>query len=114
MTIGSFNTNAMRLTDLDVINHSNVNSAIDRLDEALEYVSAQRAELGATQVRFESMVNSLNVAMETTSASRGRIADADYATEATALTQAQIVQQASVSLLAQANALPTLSLALLN
>jgi len=72
-----------------------------------------RSEFGAIQNRFESTISNLQTQSENLSASRGRIQDADFASETAALTKAQILQQAGVSVLAQANAAPQIVLSLL-
>jgi flagellin len=76
-------------------------------------VSAGRADLGAIQNRFESVISSLQVASENAEASRSRIQDADFASETANLTKSQILTQAGISVLAQANAQPQQVLALL-
>jgi flagellin len=83
------------------------------VDTALDTVNSTRADFGAVQNRFESVVRSLQTAAENLSASRSRIMDADFAAETAALTRAQILQQAGVSVLAQANAAPQSVLQLL-
>jgi flagellin len=83
------------------------------MDTAIDSVNSLRATFGATQSRFESVINGLQIAAENTAASRGRIIDADYAAETAALTRAQILQQAGVAMLAQANAAPQSVLSLL-
>ena len=87
--------------------------SIEKLDEALSRVSGSRAGLGAMQNKLQSATNTLSVATENLSTARSRIADADIAEEATALSQKQILQQAGVAVLAQANASPQLALKLL-
>ena len=72
-----------------------------------------RADLGAIQNRFESVISSLQVASENAEASRSRIQDADFASETANLTKSQILTQAGISVLAQANAQPQQVLALL-
>jgi flagellin len=72
-----------------------------------------RAELGAVQIRFESTISNLSVSVENLSAARSRIRDADFAAETAELTRSQILQQAGISVLAQANATPQSVLALL-
>ncbi len=89
------------------------NFAIARIDSALGDVNALRGNLGAIQNRFESTIVNLQTVSENLSASRGRIQDADFAAETAALTKAQILQQAGVSVLSQANAAPQLALSLL-
>jgi flagellin len=115
MKVGSFNTGALNLSSsgVNVLNAVNTESLLINLDAAIDYVSSQRSELGAMQNRLDSTIASLQVNLETTSASRSRITDADFSTETAGLATAQIIQQASVSILAQANASPNIALALL-
>ncbi len=91
----------------------NSNFAIARVDSALTTVNGLRGTLGAVQNRFESTIVNLQTVSENLSASRGRIQDADFAAETANLTKAQILQQAGVSVLSQANAQPQLALSLL-
>lgn len=91
----------------------NANTAIQRVDAALESVSTLRGDFGAVQNRFESTITNLQTISENLSASRSRIQDADFAAETARLTRAQILQQAGISILAQANAAPQSVLALL-
>jgi flagellin len=98
------------------VSTSSIDSArdsIDKIDEALSRVTGSRAGLGAMQNKLQSTVNNLGVATENLSQARSRIADADIAEEATALTQKQILSQAGVAVLAQANSIPQLALKLL-
>ena len=90
----------------DVTSVANANTMMDAVDAALETVNSTRADFGAIQNRFESVVRSLQTTAENLSASRSRIMDADFAAETAALTRAQILQQAGVAMLAQANAAP--------
>ncbi|WP_435218614.1 flagellin [Luminiphilus sp. nBUS_07] len=83
------------------------------LDAAIAQISSGRADLGAIQNRFESVITSLQVASENAEASRSRIQDADFASETANLTKSQILTQAGISVLAQANAQPQQVLALL-
>ncbi|MDJ0793403.1 MAG: flagellin [Woeseiaceae bacterium] len=92
---------------------SNANFAVARVDSALTAVNGLRGNLGAIQNRFESTIVNLQTVSENLSASRGRIQDADFAAETAALTKAQILQQAGVAVLSQANAQPQLALSLL-
>ncbi|MGY0155577.1 FliC/FljB family flagellin [Edwardsiella tarda] len=73
------------------------------LDNALSQVDQLRSGLGAVQNRFDSVINNLNSTVNNLSASRSRIQDADYATEVSNMSRAQILQQAGTSVLAQAN-----------
>ncbi len=88
-------------------------AVITAVDSYLDSVNSQRAKLGAVQNRFESVIrNGQNVA-ENLSAARSRIQDADFAAETANLTKSQILQQAGISILAQANSLPQSALSLL-
>ncbi len=109
-------TASSSLTRLDTVNISTVagaNLAIAILDGALSQVTSIRADLGAVQNRFGSTVSNLTTTSENLSAARSRILDADFAQETANLTRGQILQQAGVAMLAQANALPNNVLALL-
>ena len=87
--------------------------AIAAIDTALNTVAADRAGLGAVQSQLESTVRNLANVAENTAAAQSRIVDTDYAAETANLTKAQILQQASTAILAQANAQPQAVLALL-
>ena len=88
-------------------------SVIDNLDTALDTVNNTRATFGATQSRFDAVVANLQQSIESQSAARSRIMDADFATETSNLSRAQILQQAGNAMVAQANQLPQQVLALL-
>ncbi len=90
-----------------------VGSAIARVDNALSSVSVIRANLGAYQNRFESLIANLSNVAENTSAARSRVMDADIAIETANLTRSAIMQQAGTSILAQANQQPQIALQLL-
>ena len=90
-----------------------IGSVIDDIDAALDTVNNQRATFGATQSRFEAIISSLQQGVENQSAARGRIMDADFATETANLSRAQILQQAGTAMVAQANQLPQQVLSLL-
>jgi flagellin len=83
------------------------------VEDAIDYISEQRAQLGAQQNRLDYTVANLQTTVENLTASRSRIQDADFAAETAELTRTQILQQAGVAMLAQANALPQSVLALL-
>lgn len=101
------------ITNVDISDTTGANSAISAVDNALTTINSSRANLGAIQNRFESVVSSLSTSVENLSAARSRIRDADFAEETAALTRTQILQQAGVAILSQANALPQLALSLL-
>ena len=98
---------------VNVLNLAGANDAIRRVDAALTSVSSLRSTFGAIQNRFESTIANLHAVTENLEASRSRILDADFAAETAALTKAQILQQAGIAILAQANAQPQSVLALL-
>lgn len=89
------------------------NSAMSAIDAALSKVNTFRADLGAVQNRFESTINNLGTNIENLSASQSRILDADFAAETAKLAKANVLQQAGISVLAQANARPNQVLSLL-
>lgn len=92
---------------------SNATSAIAAIDTALDKLNTARANWGAVQNRFTSVVQTLQVASENANASRGRIMDADFAKETANMTRAQILQQAGTAMVAQANSMPNNVLSLL-
>lgn len=83
------------------------------MDAALAQVNSSRADLGSYQNRFSSTIANLQSTSENLSASRSRIQDADFAAETANMTRGQILQQAGVAILAQANSLPNNVLSLL-
>ena len=104
------------LTAVSSVDISSANGALNALavlDQALAGVSSIRADLGAIQNRFQSTIANLSSVSENVSAARSRIRDADFAAETANLTRTQIIQQAGIAMLAQANALPQNVLALL-
>ena len=104
---------ATTIAGVDVATVAGANFAVARVDSALTDVNGLRGNLGAIQNRFESTIVNLQTVSENLAASRGRIQDADFASETASLTKAQILQQAGISVLAQANAQPQLALSLL-
>ena len=98
---------------VSVDTQSNAQSAIQTIDSALGMVNEGRAKMGAYQARFDSVVSSVGIAVENAQASRARVLDADFAQESAALAKTQVLQQAGISVLAQANAMPQQVLALL-
>ena len=87
--------------------------AIEQIDFALAQVNTARLSFGAAQNRFESIISNLQVAGENQAAARSRIMDADFASETASMTRAQVLQQAGVAMLSQANAIPNNVLSLL-
>ncbi len=98
---------------IDILSADNAQEAVIIIDQALNVIDSQRAELGAVQNRFESTITNLQNIAENASAARSRIRDTDFALETTELTKNQILQQAGTSILAQANQLPQAVLSLL-
>ncbi|WP_109513187.1 flagellin domain-containing protein [Pseudomonas ovata] len=92
---------------------ANFASAIARIDSALSVVNASRADLGAAQNRLTSTISNLQNINENATAALGRVQDTDFASETAQLTKQQTLQQASTSVLAQANQLPSSVLKLL-
>jgi flagellin len=101
------------LNGVDVLTGTTSNDALLVLDFALQQVSGLRSQLGSVQTRFESTISNLQVTSENMTAARSRIRDTDFAKETADLTRVQILQQAGISMLAQANAQPQNVLALL-
>jgi flagellin len=96
-------TNQTGLTTLDVSSYAGSQLAIKQIDSALDQVNTARATLGAVQNRFTSVMASVDTTSENLSASRSRIQDTDFAAETANLSRAQVLQQAGISMLAQAN-----------
>ncbi len=108
-TSGTFSS----VAGIDVSTATGASDALAVIDAALSQVNGGRADLGAVQNRFESVVGSLQTSAENLSASRSRIRDADFAAETANLARAQVLQQAGISVLTQANAQSQNVLALL-
>jgi flagellin len=98
MALGSSALNSSSVTSV-----ANANTTITRVDSALDTVSTLRSTLGAIQNRFQSAINSTDATAQNLTAARSRIQDADFAAETSNMTSANILQQAGVSVLAQAN-----------
>lgn len=98
---------------IDISSVEGADNAILAMDAALTSVNSARADLGAIQNRFESVVSNLSVNSENLSASKARITDADFASETANLSRSQILQQAGTAMVAQANQLPQGVLSLL-
>jgi len=101
------------VSSIDISTAGGATSALDIIDAALARVDGERASLGAIQNRLESTMSNLGSITENVSAARSRVLDADFAAETAAMTRAQILQQAGVSMLAQANSAPQNVLSLL-
>lgn len=94
-------------------NATAASAAMASIDAALTVVNTERALYGAAQNRFEAIISTLQVAVENESAARGRIMDADFASETANLSRSQILQQAGTAMVAQANQLPQMVLSLI-
>ena len=101
------------LKDIDISTVSGAEDAILGIDNAINQVSAAQASLGAVQNRFEATISNLAVQSENLNAANSRIRDADFAAETAELSRTQVLQQAGISILAQANARPQQALSLL-
>ena len=91
----------------------NAQATLNNIDKFIQYVDSNRAALGAIQNRMESTIRNQSSISENESDARSRIRDTDFASETAALTQNNIIQQASQTVLAQANQRPTIALNLL-
>jgi len=110
---GSLALGASALNSASVTTVANANTTITRIDAAITAVTGFRGTFGSIQNRFESVTANLAASAENITAARSRIRDADFAQETANLTRSQILQQAGVAMLAQANALPNNVLTLL-
>lgn len=109
-------SNASALEDVgsvDISDQVGAGNALKVIDGAIAYLDSQRADLGAVMNRFESTIANLSNISENVSAARSQILDADIAQETSSMTKQNILQQAGVSILAQANQAPQLALSLL-
>ena len=101
------------IADIDITTQSGAWEALQRIDSAITQVNKSRADLGAIQVRFEKSIENISSMNENITAARGRIIDADFASETANLSRTQILQQAGTAMVAQANQLPQQVLSLL-
>ena len=92
--------------DIDIRTVAGALAALDSVDNAMNTINLQRANLGAIQNRFESTIQNQQIASENMQASNSRIRDADFAAETAELSRTQVLQQAGLSILTQANAQP--------
>ena len=113
MAAASSSSTLSSVADINIGTQSGSNDALSVLDQALRSVSNSRADLGAIQNRLETTISNLSNISENVSAARSRVQDADFAAETSNMTRAQIIQQAGVAMLSQANAQPQLVLSLL-
>ncbi|WP_341582244.1 flagellin domain-containing protein [Marinobacter metalliresistant] len=112
-----FSTNADAATlgvgGVDIGTVAGASAALDTISAALSTVNSVRSDLGAIQNRFESTISNLATNIESANAAQSRILDADFASETAKLAKANVLQQAGISVLAQANARPNQVLSLL-
>jgi flagellin-like hook-associated protein FlgL len=98
----------------EVRTQSSAQEALDALNKAMERKDKVRADIGALQNRLENTITNLEIQVEALQASESRISDVDVATEMTEFVRNQVLAQAAVSMLSQANSLPQMALSLLN
>jgi flagellin len=110
---GGYGTSGLGLANLTVGDSQGASAAITAIDSAISIIGGVRADLGAIQNRFQSTIRNLSNISENVSAARSRIKDTDFAIETAELTRAQILQQASTTVLSQANQRPQAALSLL-
>ncbi|CUS47203.1 MAG: flagellin FliC4 [Idiomarinaceae bacterium HL-53] len=109
----SIGSGGLNIQDLSVSTFDGAALALDALDLAISQIGGARADLGAIQNRFQSTIRNLSNIAENVSAARSRIMDTDFAKETAELTRYQIIQQASTTILGQANQRPQAALSLL-
>ncbi len=110
---GTDATGAGRASINGTTNITDIATVIANIDAAFDKINGDRAVLGAQQNRFEAVISNLQISYENQMAARSRIMDADYAQETSALSRANILQQAGTAMVAQANQLPQQVLQLL-
>ncbi|WP_016955587.1 flagellin [Catenovulum agarivorans] len=110
---GGFGASGLGIGSLSVQTERDASAALTAIDTAISTIGAARADLGALQNRFQSTIRNLSNVAENVSAARSRIRDTDFATETASLTKNQILQQASTTVLSQANQRPQSALSLL-
>ena len=106
-------TSQTTVDNLDILDATSSQNTVQALDAAIQQIDSQRSALGAVQNRFDSTVSNLTSINENASAARGRVQDADFASETAELTKQQTLQQASTAILSQANQLPSAVMKLL-
>ncbi|APZ42995.1 flagellin [Acidihalobacter ferrooxydans] len=112
-TSANFDSNTLTLNSTNILTAKNAQFAIKAMDFALTQMSQFGGQLGALQNRFQATISNLQSASTNTQAARSRIQDTNFAQETAALSRAQVLQQAGVAMVAQANALPQVALSLL-
>ncbi len=108
-----FTESELTIQDMDLTTVDGAQRSIIAIDQAIQKIDSQRADIGAMQNRFENTISNLQNIAENVSGARGRIKDTDFASETANLSKQQILQQAGTAILAQANQLPQAVLSLL-
>lgn len=111
--INGFSATGLGIVSNDISTATGASALLGDVDAAISGIGAVRADLGALQNRFQSTIRNLSNISENLSAARSQIMDTDFAAETAELTRNQIVQQASISVLSQANQRPQAALSLL-
>jgi flagellin len=111
--VNGFSATGLGITGSDVLTSDNASSMLANIDTAISAIGGLRADLGALQNRFQSTIRNLSNISENVSAARSQIKDTDFATETANLTRNQIIQQASTTVLSQANQRPQAALQIL-
>jgi flagellin len=112
-TGGGFGSSGLNIAGLSISSLAGASRALASIDSAINVIDSKRADLGAIQNRFQSTIRNLSNIVENISAARSRIKDTDFAKETADLTRSQILQQASTTILSQANQRPQAALSLL-
>jgi flagellin len=110
---GGFGASGLSLAATTVATTEGASATLASIDSAISTIGGVRADLGALQNRFQSTIRNLTNISENVSGARSRIRDTDFATETAELTRNQIIQQASLTVLSQANQRPQAALSLL-
>lgn len=113
LNLNDITTTSLGLSSVNVSTAANATSSLANIDSAISAIATARAEYGSIQNRFEATINNLQVTSENLTSAESRIRDADIAYETSVFTKNQILVQAGISVLAQANTLPQQALALL-
>ncbi len=109
----SYGASGLGVGSVDISTATGASSALTSIDAAISTIGGVRADLGALENRFQSTIRNLSNVSENLQSARSRIRDTDFAAETAELTRNQIIQQASVSVLSQANQRPQTALSLL-
>jgi flagellin len=112
-TGGGYGASGLNLATLSIATLTGASAALTKIDSAISIIDSKRADLGAIQNRFQSTIRNLSNIVENVSGARSRIRDTDFAKETAELTRSQILQQASTTILSQANQRPQSALSLL-